>query len=87
MVQLDQAYPNPATDFIMLPINSEIDLQTDVNVFDVNGRVVATQTMKLFKGYNRLNIDINDLSDGIYFISLNDLEISKTNRRFVKISE
>ncbi len=86
MMNIEQAYPNPSVDFIMLPINSEIDLQTNVNVIDVTGRVVSTQTMKIFKGYNRFNIDTAELSDGVYFISLDGLDIKDSNRRFVKIS-
>ena len=86
LMNIEQIYPNPATDFIMLPINSEIDLQTAVNVLDVNGRLVATQTMKIFEGYNRLNVNINELSEGVYFLSLEGLDIKNSNRRFVKIA-
>ena len=86
MMNIEQVYPNPAAAFIMLPINSEIDLQTKVNITDVTGRVLSTQTIKIFKGYNRFNLDTAELSDGVYFITLDGLDIKDTNRRFVKIS-
>jgi len=86
MMEVEQIYPNPAVDRILLPITSQIDIQTNVNIIDVNGRLVSTQPMKVFEGYNGLNIDINDLSEGVYFIKLEGIDITNNNNRFVKIS-
>ena len=84
MMDIATPYPNPASEFVMVPIESEIDLQTDINILDISGRIVETKTMKIFKGYNRLNFITEHLAPGVYFISFTDLELSNTTRKFVK---
>ncbi len=84
MMDIQSPFPNPASSFVMVPIESEIDLQTELQILDINGRVVETRVVKIFEGFNRLNITTEEYSPGVYFISFSDLESSISTRKFVK---
>ena len=61
------AYPNPAKDMISIPVgNTEI---TSVNIYDVTGKLVASQTTSVVN--NTLTLDVTSVSNGSYVISLN----------------
>lgn len=57
-------YPNPANDLVT--INSENGNVNSVTIYDVTGRLVYTETANVAK----LNINITDLSKGVYVINV-----------------
>jgi pimeloyl-ACP methyl ester carboxylesterase len=60
-----KVYPNPANQF--LHIESENELSS-ISILDFTGRVIYSSTPK----YNKMNIDIIDFQNGIYFLRMND---------------
>ncbi len=64
-------YPNPAENEVNISINSEIQGMIDVQLIDLNGRVVKAQNqMNLTAGNNNIRFDVSDLSAGIYTLRL-----------------
>lgn len=66
-------YPNPTANQTALLINSNFDSKITVSIIDVTGKLVATPINEevIFQGYNELKIDTENLSNGIYFLTLN----------------
>ncbi len=61
-------FPNPTSDF--LQVNADISIES-YTLVDELGRVLISKSVQKT---NNLNIDLSDLSIGIYFLTLNDLE-------------
>jgi len=68
-------FPNPATNFIQLPYNSEI---TVVRLFDILGRQIANQKITKDKNF----LDVSKLNRGSYLVQFldEDLKILHTTR-------
>lgn len=72
-------YPNPAGNQLNISLQTSSKLKAQVNIIDVQGKVVMTVEMK----NNLAQLDISNLKPGMYFakISANDHQVVK---RFVK---
>jgi len=64
-ISLD-VFPNPASDQVTFLLNSASPLQGQLNVFDLQGRLVATQVFK----HNQFIFNANELPSGCYFFKL-----------------
>lgn len=68
-------YPNPASSYVELKINTPVDRQLNYKLIDMNGRVLA---------HDRVNesitdINMSELSSGIYYlVIMENKEIIKT---------
>jgi hypothetical protein len=76
-------YPNPAKDFIQ--VSFENGQQAQVNLYDVNGRILHQQTIQE-TGQQQLQLDLNELelSQGTYFLEVK-IGAEKTTEIFVRI--
>ncbi|MDP3556228.1 MAG: T9SS type A sorting domain-containing protein [Bacteroidota bacterium] len=76
-------YPNPASDITSLIINSNIDSDISVNVMDVTGKLVLSvvKDLQIFEGTNELTINTQNLTNGVYFVTLN----TKLGKETVKL--
>jgi len=54
-----------------------------ITVLDANGKTITTLNNTFEKGINKLNIDTEDYSPGIYFISLTSNNVTRT-QKFLK---
>jgi predicted secreted hydrolase len=75
-VKAFQLYPNPAEEMIFLELN-EKHPYSSYQIFDIYGRTLSNQRIR---STNRIQIGLNSLKKGIYFIGLksgDDLIISK----------
>lgn len=71
--------PNPATDDIAIDLNRDLELETQITVYDGSGRI------KLQKQNDRnKNIDISMLSSGIYIIELREANGEVRRKKFIK---
>jgi len=62
-------YPNPAKDNINITYNG-LDNQTYLYVYDLTGKQVLTQVWNNGVGLNQEQIDVSQLQQGVYFLSL-----------------
>ncbi len=61
--------PNPASNFLQLQYDQG-EIQSQIRIIDFMGRILKTE--KTLAGSNRLNIDISDLPEGIYLLTISN---------------
>lgn len=64
-------FPNPAKNKFTLEYDSPVSENIAVNLYDINGRVLLSDSWNVSPQTNRKSIDINSFSSGVYFIRLN----------------
>jgi hypothetical protein len=74
-LQQIRVYPNPVSDFIYL---DGIEETKSINIYSVNGQLI--------KSIERIDqkIDVSDLKDGLYFISVLTTKGDQLSSRFIK---
>ena len=72
-------YPNPAINSTTLEVYSDNNSDIEINIIDVLGKNVFSETTKVYSGKNLKTLDIRNLQKGVYFIntSINNNLISK----------
>ena len=76
-------YPNPVSGNGYLTFNSLKDDEQTVVIYDVAGRVVYQKQYTITTGNNKLTLETNSLTKGMYFIKLDDAE-DGINFKFIK---
>ncbi|MCA0430341.1 MAG: T9SS type A sorting domain-containing protein [Bacteroidetes bacterium] len=66
-----QVIPNPTSNNTNLVFDMNTDAKVLVSVTDVTGKIVKSIVTNANLGQNTVNINVNDLKAGIYFVSLN----------------
>lgn len=71
-LEILSVYPNPARNFVNVALYSEMGAEPfELNILDINGRVLRTETLPVNgAGITEHRVDINDLTSGIYLVSL-----------------
>jgi hypothetical protein len=65
-------YPNPTSNQVNLWFNAKGDADYNVNVYDINGRIVMQEKEgKLMEGEHTIQLNTSQLNSGVYFISIN----------------
>ena len=72
-------YPNPTNGIVNIDLgNPNLDSKSIVKLFDIQGRIISTKEM-----INTIdNINISNLSDGVYLISIENGS-SKTTKKII----
>jgi len=77
--------PNPTSGTIEIQYLIDRDGRVDINVFDVAGRRVLSQTVASASvGVQFLTIDTSPLSSGVYFLRLSTAQ-GQAHRKFVVV--
>lgn len=63
-------YPNPAYSKATLDITLATSTDATINVVDMMGRKVWSTQQELTKGVNRVNIPLNNVTAGVYFVQI-----------------
>ncbi|NTW32480.1 MAG: T9SS type A sorting domain-containing protein, partial [Bacteroidetes bacterium] len=63
-------YPNPAYNEIQCLINIPENTKLTIKIIDMLGRNLLTQTHPIEKGTNIINLDVSDISTGIYNLQI-----------------
>jgi len=74
--------PNPATDNILVRLLNNANDDLNIKFYDMNGRLV--KTTKVQEQETESNIDISELSSGVYFIRVDDLQRSTTEKLIIR---
>lgn len=61
------AYPNPATDLVMLPY--EVNAATSMKIYDMQGKLVERKFLD--KNKQELQLDVKNYPSGMYFFEVN----------------
>jgi len=78
-------YPNPANQQLTVEVPMENDADVTVSIFDPAGKVAAQQHRTLGKGDNKMQFDVRQLPQGIYFVQVRNG--TDTHTRKLVISE
>jgi hypothetical protein len=63
-------FPNPAKDKLNIQSIAKVDGNGLLQIIDVNGKMVFKKEVRLTKGSNAFNFDINLLNAGNYFLKM-----------------
>jgi hypothetical protein len=70
-VAIGNVYPNPANDIATIELSLTESAVVAVEVVDITGKVVVTNNYgTLSTGSTRLNVNVNELSEGTYFCTV-----------------
>ncbi len=76
--------PNPASDVCHLILDITEAMNLDLNIYDLNGRLVIHQDLNLNQGFVNVAIDIDHLIAGQYIISLSSERGVTTSKLIVR---
>ncbi|WP_299820670.1 T9SS type A sorting domain-containing protein [uncultured Pontibacter sp.] len=76
-------YPNPFKSEINIRLHSAVATEATVQLLDLQGRVVQTETVQLQQGLNELVLPVKPLKNGVYFLRLSGNGIS-VNQKLVR---
>lgn len=74
-------FPNPVVDQAQMNFELADNSDVQINIYDMNGRLVQTTEMDAVAGQNTVQLNTSELSSGTYFVSLE----SATQRDVAKI--
>ncbi len=73
-------YPNPAKDMSHLRVNMTNGGDITLSIYEITGKLLIQQDRKTFQGVNEIELPVNDLKKGMYFVSINSGNAKKTVR-------
>ncbi len=74
--------PIPAKDFLLVSFNSIKAARTNVSLYSVDGKLMLQQSQKGMVGTNLMEINLQSLPTGMYFLSL-DYDGTAVNRKVI----
>lgn len=77
-------YPNPSYKYLNIKTNESIDINR-IEIFNVSGQKIISKLYKVFN--SNIQIDIDDLKVGTYFLKIFDSENDFTTSKFLKLEE
>lgn len=72
--------PNPTQRFSNITIDSEIRNELNLQILNLTGKVIQEQTYQIEQGANQFELDVSELSNGIYFYTIGNKEGVLTDR-------
>ncbi len=73
-------FPNPASDIITLNIDNTNNTDLTLNIYNVIGTLVKSETLK----QNQRQINIGDLSNSVYIIAINSKDLTEYQRLLIQ---
>ena len=74
-----EVFPNPFENNLNLVINSSINTNAQIEIIDVQGKMVYQNTIRLTQGFNSYSMnDLSALPNGTYIIQVNNNENIQT---------
>ncbi|MFT6998610.1 MAG: hypothetical protein ACJAQ4_002372, partial [Cryomorphaceae bacterium] len=78
-------YPNPTSSNSFIQLESETEEQVFITIFDGLGRVVVQSTEFLAEGVNVIELQSENLTQGLYFVNLRIAEGESQTLKLQKI--
>lgn len=73
-------YPNPAKNQISVDFSSTNNKSSNLIISDILGKTLKEFSVNSSNGINRLEINLNNLNDGIYFVNFSNNDIKSTKK-------
>ncbi|GAB2952628.1 hypothetical protein GCM10027048_17260 [Hymenobacter coalescens] len=66
-----RVFPNPAQHALNLRVESRVAAAGTIQIADVLGRQILSQTLRMQPGANSSTLDVSNLKAGVYFVTIN----------------
>ena len=76
-------YPSPTKNNLTIDFDAVTNSNVTILIKDITGRLVLSKNVKGTEGVNNLTLDVSNLSNGVYIMSIND-NVSSIVKRIVK---
>ena len=76
-------FPNPATDLLLVDMTVESNTRVALDVMDLQGRMIQSQTVLAGSGTSRFTVDLRDMTAGMYLLQLRPENAAPSAMRFV----
>ena len=76
-----EIYPNPASTFIKLISTNNLPRNLSISLYNINGQLILSD--QIDAGGRVLDLNVSHLSSGLYFLKINDQEISHTEKMII----
>jgi hypothetical protein len=63
-------FPNPASSDVQVAYTAEVEGMANIRVVDLTGRTLIANQFDMIAGANRINMNVADLSNGSYFLAI-----------------
>jgi len=67
---ISEVYPNPARDIASIKLHLKEPSDLDLKIYNVSGQVEQHEIFDLVPGLNKIELDIQDANNGVYFLNL-----------------
>lgn len=67
---VSKIFPNPATDQIQIELQTEKATEASMSLLNMEGRIMRSKKITIYKGINTLSLNIKDLKSGFYYLLL-----------------
>lgn len=82
-LSVSQNYPNPANDLTMIDINLNKPSTVSIEIFNVLGQTVHTQSKNLSAGKHTVTVNVQNFDNGLYFYTVRAAN-SVVTKRMIK---
>jgi hypothetical protein len=65
-----RVYPNPANDYLQVEYRLQTEAETEISLFDYNGKELFSEKIKSYSGENRKLFNISDLAPANYIVNI-----------------
>lgn len=79
-----ELFPNPATDVTVLKVNSQKTMDAKVIIYNALGAIVSEKPVGILEGKNKIELNVSDLSSGVYLAQIKMGSGSVTKKLVVK---
>ena len=76
-------YPNPTRGKTKITFSSDRETKMHLKVVDIIGKTIHSEDIDVITGYNEKEIDLENLSQGVYLIQLNSSGVETKSLRIV----
>jgi PKD repeat protein len=76
-------FPNPVKDMLKINLGNTVEGTMNVEIMNIAGKRAYSQQIKS-EGYNNLDINVQHLKSGIYFLRVTNGKYLVTDRKFIK---
>lgn len=85
-VRIEKVFPNPFSRSFTLILNSPLDCESDISLFNLFGEKILSRKYNFTSGENRINYEVpNDMPNGIYYIHMDIDGVKSKNHKLIHI--
>lgn len=77
-------FPNPASEYATLNYTAVIAGNHQISITDISGKIISAESFAAQKGNNTKQITLNEMSAGIYILSITDENGNAQHMRLIK---